>query len=211
MANEFGQIFLSPQFDSDLEVFFVKWIDTYLSEVEFRSGYDRRSIDRPRSYNTVFDLDKYPEDALPTIAIVSAGINDPPERVGNGKYNGWWDWACVVIVGQKDEQATRIVAQLYGAAIRAMVLQHSDIEGAVSDTLYESETYQYGQITGRSRSIGIVALEFRSYIEGLIQEPEGPALPDPPIPVVTPDDQPRPDWPTVTSTHVKIEKDPLNA
>lgn len=206
-STQFGPIFLSHDFDSMVEAFIQKWLDTYLSEIELRMGYDRRSIDRPKSYNATIDVSHWPEEQLPGILVVSAGVTDPPDRF-SGTYAGWWDWVVVALLSGRDYESTRLKTGIYQAAMRAMFAQKPDLDGAVADTLYLGEPMDYAPFEGRDRTRGVAAFQFRSYIEGLVDSGSGPTTPDAPPPPVDPS-QPHDDWPTVQTVDVELTKTPL--
>jgi hypothetical protein len=206
-SSQFGDIFISHQFDTMVEAFIQKWIDTYLSEIELRLGYDRRSIDRPKSYNAAIDVDHWPEEKLPGILVVSAGITDPPERFG-GSYAGWWDWAVIALLTGRDYDSTRLKTGIYQAAMRAMFAQKSDLDGAVSDTIWLGEPTDFAPVEGRDRTRGVAAFQFRSWIEGLVDSSAGPTQPDPGPPADDPG-QPHDDWPTVQTVDIDLTKTPL--
>lgn len=207
-SNIFGSIFLSPEFDDAIEAFIRKWIDTYLSEIEFRSGIPRRTMTRPRSYLVTNEPEKFPDDSLPLIMIVSSGMSDPPVMNDTMAWDGWWDWVVVIITAQRDEKSTRKMSQRYGAAIRAMVMQRPDLEGAVDDTEFLGESYGYLPQEDRNRSRAVAGLEFRSYIQGIVEQ-VGPPEPDPAEPENDPDDEPRPDYPTIEQVSLEIVNDPI--
>src|SRR4051812_3567694 len=88
-SSAFGPALVSTHFDETVEEMIRTWIDTYISEFEVREGLNRRTIDRPKSYNMAIDAEHWPEEALPGILIVSAAMPDAPERMGGGLYSGW--------------------------------------------------------------------------------------------------------------------------
>lgn len=205
MADQFGTIFISSQFDDSLGEFLASWLDTYLSAVEHRLDIATRSIGRPQSFNFVFDVnDKWPEDQLPTILVGSAGFAGAPDRHAGGVYSGWWNWQVEAIVTGSDYNETRLLTQAYAAAIRALVLQQGEEQEVIGSTipLGEDLTYLAGE---RSRTLGVASLSFSSFIEAVIDESQGPEAPDDPEV-----DPTFPDWPTVTSVFVDVDSQELD-
>lgn len=209
MPNPFGDLFLSNEFDDAVVAFVDRWIDTHLSEVEILSNLERRTLDRPKSYNAAIDPENWPGDKLPGILVVSAGFTDQPIRVGGGKYNGWWSWVVVAILSGRDYNATRKKTQIYQAAMRQMFIQHPDLDGAVSDTEWLGEPTAYLPVDERNRTLGVAAFEFRSYIDGVVDGSYGPTDPDAPEPPSDPT-TPHDSDPTVESTFIDVEKDELD-
>lgn len=207
-STAFGDLFISVEFDAKVTEFVQKWIDTHLSEVELRLGYSRRTVDRPKSYNKAIAVEHWPEDALPGILVASAGFVDQPTRIGGGLYSGWWDWVVAVILTGRDYDSTRLKTGIYQAAMRLMFVQHPDLDGAVSDTVWLSEPMDYAPVEGRDRTRGVAAFQFRSYIEGVVDAGLGVNDPDPPD--VPPDPTaPHPDLPVVSTADVSVVADPL--
>lgn len=205
MSDQFGTIFVSTQFDDAVEVFLKKWTDTYLSRVENQLGIPSRSYTRPKSWSLVFDenSDKWPEDKLPSIMVASAGFDGTPQRLGHGVYAGWWNWTVIAFVSLSDYAATRRGTQVYQAALRTAIVQHPDLEGAVGDTQFVAESLDYASHS-RSSVLGVAALEFRSFIECIAEENEGPIEPD-----EAPPDEYQ-DWPTVQTVAINVESEPLD-
>lgn len=205
----FGELFLSNQFDDAVIAFIDKWIDTHLSEVELSSGLERRTLDRPKSFNAAIEPELWPAEKLPGILVVSAGFTTQPQRVGGGTYTGWWDWVVVALLSGRDYDSTRRKTQLYQSAMRQMFIQHPNLDGAVVDTEWLGEPTAYVPVAERNRTLGVAALEFRSYINGVVEESLGPIDPDATLPLPDPS-TPHPDWPEVESTHIDIEKDEID-
>lgn len=212
-STQFGDAFLSPEFDAAVVAFIDRWVDTYLSEVEARMGYPRRTMDRPRSYNAAIDIEHWPEEALPGILVVSAGIASPPEST-DGTYAGWWDWTVLALISARDYDATRKMTGAYQAALRMLFTQRSSIDGAVSDTLYLGEPMDFAPWQGRDRTKGVAAFQLRSWVEGLVDPSAGPTEPDaapaPSDPPPSGPPVPHPDWPTVDTVNLDLTPEPLS-
>lgn len=208
MTPPFGSLFLSNEFDDNVVAFINRWIDTHLSEVEILSDLPRRTLDRPKSYNVAIEPEAWPAEKMPGILVVSAGFTDQPQRVGGGRYNGWWDWVVVAILSGRDYDSTRKKTQMYQAAMRQMFIQHANLDGAVSDTEWLGEPTAYVPIDERHRTLGVAAFEFRSYIEGVVDEGYGPIEPDEAPPLVDPTTPHNAD-PTVSTVAIDFQKDEL--
>jgi hypothetical protein len=206
MSDQFGTIFLSTEFDENVKVFLRRWTDTYLSRIEHQLGLPARKVARPQSWNFLFgpEPEKWPEDKMPAIFVVSFDFDGQPDRLGAGQYGGWWNWNVSAVVSQRDFEATRKVTQMYAAALRTAVVQHPSLDGAVGDTKYLSETLAY-PVDARNRTLGMASLDFSSYIECIVEESEGPLEPD-----AAPPEQYE-DWPEVTSVAIDLQEDPLDA
>lgn len=174
----FGPIVLTDEVSNAVRKVLGRWLTTYLAWQERRKGLDRRSIPTIRSYKDTGDrIEKFPEDQLPALIAITTGTDQPPSRSGDGVYRGPWQLAVAVVVSAPDPEAVRLITSVYGAAIRACLLQHRTLEGAIEGLDYVSETYDDETIAGAataSRTLGVVRLVFRPDIDGLAQVGMGP-------------------------------------
>lgn len=192
--SKFGTVWISTQFEDAVADFAHKWLDTYLTQIERKLDIPVRSYDRPKSWNTLDDPELFPGEGIPAFLVVSGGLSDLV-RVGGGHYQGWLNWSCIALVSACDEKATKRMAGAYGAAIRSMFIQHGTLDGAVAETELLGESYAGVIVDGRTINRHVAALEFRSYIETVVEESEGPLEPD--HPEEDPPDDPG-SWPVVT-------------
>lgn len=171
------------------------WIDTYLNEIERIEGYTPGSIQRPRGIVTASEFDKWPEDALPVLLVISPGLTQPPERRGDSSYEARWAVGVAAVVSDINVLQTRRLAMAYGAAVRAAMLQHAKLGGFASYLDWLDETY--GDIPfADSRSIEAVRIVFEVGVENVVRRAAGPDVPAP-IPVGNaPQSDPGP-WPSV--------------
>lgn len=208
-SSQFGPIFMSTEFDGMVEGFLQKWLDTYLSEVELRNGLDRRTVDRPKSYNATVSVEHWPEDRMPGILVVSAGFPDELQSLGDGLRGGWWHWVVVALLTGRDYDSTRKKVGIYQAALRTLLEKNGGMDGAVSETIITSEPMDYAPFEGRDRTRGVAAFECQSFITAVVDSTPGPVDPDPPAP---PDDpsEPHPDWPIVQTVDVQVDRQQLD-
>lgn len=102
------------------------WLPSYLAEVEDAvPGVERGFYKRPpgSSYTTRADFDKWPEEMLPAIVVVSPGIDDDPVKDGRGNIRAQFQIGVVAVVSSTDQVATRRYAYRMGAAIRGVLIQ----------------------------------------------------------------------------------------
>ena len=206
-STHFGNFFTSIEFDAAVTEFVGKWIDTHLSEVELALGYDRRTVDRPKSYNVAVNINNWPLEVMPGILVVSGGFVDPPTRDG-GQYNGWWEWVLAAVLEARDYDSVKLKVGIYQAALRLMFMQHPDLDGAVADTVWLSEPTDYAPVEGRNRTRGVAAFQFRSYIEGVVDASVGVQSPDPADPLPDPS-TPHDDLPVVDTVGITMSRTKL--
>src|SRR3954469_11008205 len=75
-----------------------KWASTYLGEAEDQHELTRGTLARPRSYTATNSFDKWPEDQLPCVLLVSPGLAQPPNVEGNGRHRAQWALGVAAII-----------------------------------------------------------------------------------------------------------------
>jgi hypothetical protein len=180
-----------------------KWISTYLAEAERQTGRTVGSLPRIRAWTTSPDFEKWPEDQLPAVLLISPGLVDPPLADGQGFYRVRFSMGLAAIVSTSQMDETAVLAKLYCATLRTCLLQHQSLEGFAAGVEWIDENYDdLPSIDDRSLGAGkaIFAVEVRN----ISRRWNGPPTPsDPP----TPDTDPIPPDPTVG--RVVIEETPI--
>lgn len=187
------------------------WLPTYLSEVERQHNLDEGFYQRPRSWRVRNDMEKWPEEQLPAIIVISTGLADNPVREGAGKHRAPWSIGIAAVVTSKDHLATRRMAYRYAAAIRAVMVQRQSLDLALDESV-RGVTW----IDGRNnelppendRTIFASRQVFAVEVGDVVTQGAGPVAPDP-----KPDpEEPYDDWPIVPDReHVEntITKEPI--
>lgn len=205
MVDIFGPIFVADTVENAVIDTISTWLATYLQEIEVQRGMTRGSVPLIRSYATRNEWATYPEDQLPVCIVVSTGLADPPDVDGEGRYHGWWAVGVGVLAGASESKATEMLAKLYGAAIRAILLQRPSLGGIASGIEWEDESYDDVPVD-QDRTLAATLLLFRVWIDDIVTRGAGPAEPIPPDPV----NQPGSQWPTADTIDVQVESVPLD-
>lgn len=137
MTDHFGRIISDDQVEDSVIDSLWRWFPTYLSEIERQRGLDVPFYDRPApsSYMPRTTFDKWPEDMVPCIIVVSPGIEDDPVREGRGRYRARWEIGTIAVVESIDRDSTRKMAYHFGAAIRGVLIQHQTLDQALDATV----------------------------------------------------------------------------
>lgn len=192
----FGNITTSVDVEGAMEAHVVKWITTYLREVERQKGLKVGLLPSPRSYQKRNELQRWPEDQMPAIVIVAPGTAGTPKRKGDGTYDANWVCGVAAVVSSTDKESTRTMASYYTAAIRAAVLQHRSIGGFARGVTYEDERFDdLPEVQGRSLVSGQVF--FTVQVSAIVDSSQGPSQPS---------DDPA-EWPDVETAQVTIQKE----
>jgi len=158
-----------------------KWIDTYLGEAEAQHGRQRNSLPRPRSYTTTNSFDKWPEDQLPCVLLVSPGVLEPPQVRGDGTFYAVFSLGVAAIVSTAQMADTEELAKLYVCALRTCLIQQRSLGGFAAGTEWLDETYD--DLPSEDwRSLGAGQAIFAVEVDAVAQRYHGPLLstPQPP-------------------------------
>lgn len=172
------------------------WLPSYVWEVARQIGRSPASVQQPRSWNVFSDLDKWPEDQVPAIVAICPGLSEAPGKSA-ATYRATWAVAVGAVVSGRNREESRELAGLYGAAIRAVMVQHPSLGGFAAATNWADENYD-DLDTNRSRTQGIARVVFEVEVEDVTTERAGPAEP-PPLPTTV-----NPDDPVINSVDVDV-------
>jgi hypothetical protein len=181
-----------------------KWASTYLGEAEAATGRVRGSLPRPRAWTTATEFEKWPEDQLPAVLLISPGLAAPPRADGNGTYRASFALGIAAIVSTSHMDETAALAKLYCATLRACLLQHQSLEGFAAGVTWADENYD-DLPSIDDRSLGAGQAIFVVEVDAISTRWNGPIHPSEPP---TPDTAPLPDDPTATAVAVEVHPIP---
>jgi hypothetical protein len=177
-----------------------RWSSTYLAESEAATGRVRGSLPRIRAWTTASEFEKWPEDQLPAVLLISPGLAAPPRADGGGSYRASFALGVAVIVSTARMDETAALAKLYCATFRACLLQHQSLEGFAAGVTWVDENYD-DLPSIDDRSLGAGQAIFAVEVDGISTRWNGPPHPSDPL---TPDTAPLPDDPTATAVAVEV-------
>lgn len=175
-----------------------RWSSTYLAEAERQTGRTPGSLPRIRAWTTAPDFEKWPEDQLPAVLLLSPGLVEVPRADGRGFYRAQFALGVAVIVSTAKMEETAALAKLYCAVHRLCVLQHPSLEGFAAGTTWLDEKYD-DLPSIDDRSLGAGQAIFAVEVDGMSARWNGPATPNEPP---SPDTEPIPQDPTVETVEV---------
>jgi hypothetical protein len=178
-----------------------KWMSTYLAEKERQDGMAAGALQRPRAIVTVPSFEKWPEDQLPAIMLISVGLADSPEMHGDGVYTARWDMALACVCSARTEAESHAMAQRYMAALRALFLQRPSLGGNADGTTWLGESYDSLPYED-TRSLAAGMAQFVVQVEDVSSARAGPLTPDEPL---DPDTDPWAEWPLVQESDVEVD------
>lgn len=205
--NIFGPLVDRDLVETTLIAFLQLWMDTYLAEIERIKVIDVRSLPRPRSYVQANRFQRWTEEQLPALIVVSPGLSEPPKKDGSGLYRAKWNIGIGMTVGAGEEEANRALIGYYMAAIRMLMVHKPSIGGFGLGIEWTDERYNDTPEDFR-RSTASGQLLFKLEVNAVVQAYQGPATADPPPVDPIPDPG---NWPEVVdvSAGATITKEPI--
>lgn len=179
-----GEIITGRDVEMATLVFLRRWSGTYLAECERQKGYAPGALPRIRTYTTASDFEKWPEDQLPCVVLVSPGLAEEPLADGAGVYRCKFSVGVAVVVSAATMDETAALAKLYVAALRTAILQHQSLEGFATGIEWLDENYD-DLPSIDTRSLGAGQLIFAVEVAGMARRWNGPKTPNEPPPVDT--------------------------
>jgi len=202
----FLPIISADQIEDGVLSFMEQWFEVYLKEIEIQTGRDCGSLPLPRSYQVWDKFNKYEEDQLPALIVTCPGLAGKPTARGDGSYIASWKMQACIIVSANDQTNTRRVSRLYGAALRALIVQKRSFGGIAVDAVWTGESYDLLSADA-NRTITAVCVDYTLAVDNVVNRQGGPrtypeiAAPDPRCP---PDGQPGSTWPDAHEVDVVI-------
>lgn len=142
---------------------------------------DVKGVATPRAWLAESELDKFDEDQVPAIVVITNGTLDMPIKKGDGAYIAKWDVRVAAIVGANNTEATHDLARLYGAYIRAILVQEPSLHGFSFGCDWIDEIYT--EATGqRRRTLTTVLVRFAVSVYNVVNARELPFLEDGSLP-----------------------------
>lgn len=194
----YGRIITGADVETAAEATIKIWQADYLAEVASQSGLTRGVLPQFRSFPRLLDVSKWGEDQTPSCVISAPGTLQSP-TVMQRKVNVRWALGIGCIVSAKDMPSTLRLAQLYTAAVRALILQHPSLGGFSDGIAFISERYDELDAND-SRSIASGVVQFGVDVLGITDVSQGPSTPSSDATL------PSGDWPEVASVGVDVEK-----
>lgn len=178
-ATVYERILVSSEIAATVKDVLVKWFPSYLREVERQILWDKKQLVTPTNYTSRTGFDVQPGERLPKVIIVCPGLYQAPTHpISNGSYNASYQVAVAIAVADRDEDLAAEQRDMYGAAIRAIMVQHQSLEREdVIGVTWLDESYDDVQVANRLELFKAAALLFAVEVENVVSRWAGPAEP----------------------------------
>ena len=186
-----------------------KWFSTYLSEVERQHGVAAGTLERPRGWVIAPSFDKWPEDQLPAVVVISIGLADVPRKGGDGKYRARWDIVCGSAFSARTQAESRLGSMFYVSALGTLLGQKPALEVGALAVDWLDEDYTILEFSDE-RTLSAGAARFQVEFDDVRTTKAGPANPDAPLPGTGPTDPldtlPYPLWANIGTVEIHVDK-----
>jgi hypothetical protein len=181
----------------------LRWcLPFYLERAREAAGHG--AIAAVKSWGVVSEYDRWPEQGLPALIVACPGaLEGTIAKDGDGFYRAMFAVEVSVTFAAARGGEARLAAQIYNAAVRAALVQQSELAEKISVAAWVDEAV--GDVLKENRrTITAAANVFHVEMEDIVTKlggPDGPLdIPDPPAPDETED------WPEVTETDTEVTK-----
>lgn len=178
-----------------------RWSGTYISEVERQNGIEAGTLARIRAWVTAPSFDKWPEDQVPAVLLISVGLAEAPRKGGDGRYRARWQMGLGCICSARTQAQAHAQAMLYVAAHRTLLIQRPSLDGWADGVVWQDE--DYAQISYDDlRTLAAGQATFTVEVADVVTANAGPLTPDEPE---DPDTLPWPPWQPVVTADVDVQ------
>lgn len=157
------------------------WLPAYTDEVARQKTLTLPTI---RTYGTTGNPAE--PDEMPGCFVIAPGLIGKPERHGDGTHSVLWALGVGVLVADTTFDAAIATAGAYGAALRALLVQHGDLGGFAQETTWADEETR-PLAYERDRAVASASLMFEVRLASVVNRFGGPLTPpaDPTVPTPT--------------------------
>lgn len=168
----FGKMITGPDVERAAIDTITLWEETYLAEMERQQGLSPHDLPLFRSKTTSNAFQKWTEDQLPGLVAVSPGLQSKPKVEGDGKYRAPFILGFAVVCSADTRENTHMLAGLYAAVLRAIILQVPDLGGISRGVVWEHEAYD-DISADKNRSLASAQVMFTVEIADVIHSKAG--------------------------------------
>lgn len=180
MSAVFGDFVADWQLEQWVVNHLRAWMPDYLPNAQRHAetvlGVElSEDLELPKSYPvTPREPDKWPEDQLPAIMVVSTGLTDTPRRNGDGVFRGSFSVGIASICSAGDEEMSKLFAGLYFAAAAQILLDKPSLGGFAQGVTFDGPP-QFDWLSGeRNRTLASRYCVFAVDVDRIFEVTGGP-------------------------------------
>lgn len=195
MSDVFGNIFIETELETAIMDQFALWMPTYIQEIELQLNRQRGQIPPPKQYTTRNEFTSFPEDRMPMCVVVSPGIDNEPKAEADGIYSAEFLVGVGFAASAKNADASGLMAKIYGAAGRKILLDRPSIGGVAQGVEWVDHNNDE-LVTEDERTVRASYDIFRVRVWDVVTRFSGPIAPADPVV------QPGSNWPSANIVHI---------
>lgn len=174
----FNTILVASQLEEATLETLQRWIPTYLREVERQLGVVINSTPVPALFTNRNSFDVLPGEKFPKVCAISPGLENTPTMNGTGQYRATWRMGVGAAIAADTEPQGNQWAKIYGAAIRAIMLNYPSLGGLAEAVRWEDELYEDLAIPNQNQLFKTAGVYFTIDCNNVATRWSGPETPD---------------------------------
>lgn len=178
MPNVFNNILVASQLEEAVINTLVKWLPTYLREVERQLDVPIQSTPEPEHFTNRNSFDFLPGEKFPKVVAISPGLSGSPTANGTGQYRATWRMGVGAAIAANSEPLANQWVKIYGAAIRSIMLNYPSLDGLAEAVRWEDELYEDLPISNQNQLFKSAAVYFSIDCNNVVTRWSGPTSPD---------------------------------
>lgn len=140
MTKPFGDVITAGVVSNSLRETLVEFLPPLLEVLAVRAGFGPGELLAPIGYGAGDGAEQVRDQ--PMGIVVCPGISGRPVKHADGLYEMPWDVAAAIVACGRSSDEAKAMSEVYGAALRACVLQHPSLKGLASSTQWIDERYE---------------------------------------------------------------------
>lgn len=182
LTSVYGNILVPSQLEKAAIDTLIKWMPSYLSEIERQIGISKDSLSVPTNYTNRNSFDVIVGEELPKVVVISPGTVGTPVKNGLSAYRVPWRLGVGVAISARDEIIANMMAKCYGAAVRAIMVQPRQagyLEGfpGIRGIDWVGESYDDLPIQDQLSLFKTASVLFTIDIDNIVTKRAGPVTP----------------------------------
>lgn len=198
----FDRIVIGSDVENWMLAHLQKWSATYLAEAERQHGIAAGTYQRVRQWTIASAFEKWPEDQLPAVVLVSPGLAERPLKNGAGVYRARWSIGVSCICSAATMKAAHDMAMVFVGAHRTLLEQKPKLADGVRAIDWLDERYD-DLAFDDTRALYAGQVTTTVEVDDVLNASAGPVTPSEPIQPTT---DPYPLWPRVQVVDVDVER-----
>jgi hypothetical protein len=174
----FNDILVASQIEEATIDQLVKWLPTYLREIEGQLEITVGSTPVPVHFSNRNSLDMLAGEKFPKVIVIAPGLDGAPEANGSGVYSARWQLGIGSIIAANSEPLANMQSKIYAAACRAIMLNYQSLGGLALAISWVDEQYEDLPVPNQNMLLKSAVVYFSVDCQNVATKWSGPQNPD---------------------------------